>query len=92
MATLTNEELHKQIVAFMSDYSIEATPHDEGRLDEIRSVLKPGQCVYIAHPPGVPIDDIVKLAGKVQHHFMSTGNRAGLPSFRFSAFVSGSKR
>ena len=26
MATLTNEELHKQIVAFMSDYSIEATP------------------------------------------------------------------
>ena len=66
MATLTNEELHKQIVAFMSDYSIEATPHDEGRLDEIRSVLKPGQCVYVAHPPGVPIDDIVKLAGKVQ--------------------------
>ena len=66
MANLTNEELRKQIVAFMGDYSIEATPHDEGRLDEIRSVLQPGQSVYIAHPPGVPIDDIVKLAGRVQ--------------------------
>ena len=66
MATLTNEELHKQIAEFMRDYSIEATPHDEGRLDEIRGVLQPGQSVYIAHPPGVPIDDIVKLAGRVQ--------------------------
>ena len=66
MATLTNEELRKQIVAFANDYSIEITPHDEGKLDEIRSVLQPGQCVYVAHPPGVPIDDIVKLAGKVQ--------------------------
>src|SRR5881394_1184810 len=66
MATLTNEELHKQIVAFMRDYSIEATPHDAGRLEEIRGVLQPGQSVYVAHPPGVPIDDIVTLAGKLQ--------------------------
>ena len=26
----------------------------------------PGTVVYVAHPPGVPIDDIVKLAGQVQ--------------------------
>jgi methylenetetrahydrofolate reductase (NADPH) len=63
---LTNEELSKQIVAFMNDYSIEATPHDEGRLDEIRGILSAGTAVYVAHPPGVPIDDIVKLAGRLQ--------------------------
>jgi methylenetetrahydrofolate reductase (NADPH) len=62
----TNEELRKAISAFLTDYSIEATPHDEAKLDEIRSVVPPGTCVYIAHPPGVPIDDIVKLAGRVQ--------------------------
>jgi methylenetetrahydrofolate reductase (NADH) len=63
---VTNEELRKAISAFLTDYSIEATPHDEGKLDEIRSVVPPGTCVYVAHPPGVPIDDIVKLAGRVQ--------------------------
>ena len=65
MATPTNEELHKQIADFMRDYSIEATPHDEGRLDEIRSVLQPGQSVYIAHPPGVPIEDFSAMSAPV---------------------------
>jgi methylenetetrahydrofolate reductase (NADPH) len=62
----SNDELHKAIVAFMRDYSIEATPHDSGKLDEIRAVLQPNTCVYVAHPPGVPIDDIVELAGRVK--------------------------
>lgn len=66
MAMLTNDELSKQIVAFLTDYSIEITPHDEGKLDEIRGVLSPGTTVYIAHPPNSPIDDVVKTAGKVQ--------------------------
>ena len=63
---VTNEQLRKAISAFLTDYSIEATPHDEAKLDEIRNVVPAGTCVYIAHPPGVPIDDIVKLAGRVQ--------------------------
>jgi methylenetetrahydrofolate reductase (NADPH) len=63
---LSNDELHKEIVAFMRDYSIEATPHDADKLDAIREVLAPGTAVYVAHPPGVPIDDIVALAGRVQ--------------------------
>jgi methylenetetrahydrofolate reductase (NADPH) len=66
MAILTNDELSKQIVAFLTDYSIEVTPHDDGKLDQIREVLSPGTAVYVAHPPGSPIDDVVKLAGKVQ--------------------------
>jgi methylenetetrahydrofolate reductase (NADPH) len=63
---LTNDELSKAIVAFLTDYSIEITPHDEAKLDEIREVLSPGTAVYIAHPPNAPIDDVVKVAGKVQ--------------------------
>ncbi len=61
-----NEALHKQIVDYVRDYSIEITPHDTGRLDEIGAVLNPGTAVYVAHPPGVPITDIVQLAGRVQ--------------------------
>jgi methylenetetrahydrofolate reductase (NADH) len=62
----TNDELTKHIVDFVRDYSIEITPHDSGRLDEIRGVLSPGTAVYVAHPPGTPITDIVQLAGRVQ--------------------------
>ncbi len=63
---MTSEELKQQIVAFARDYSIEITPHDADKLDAIREVLAPGTVVYVAHPPGVPIDDIVTLAGRVQ--------------------------
>jgi methylenetetrahydrofolate reductase (NADPH) len=63
---MTNEELKKHISAFLRDYSIEITPHDAEKLDAIRAELNPGTCVYVAHPPGVPIDDIVTLAGRVQ--------------------------
>ena len=60
---MTNDELKKHISAFVRDYSIEITPHDTGKLDAIRAELTPGTAVYVAHPPGVPIDDIVTLAG-----------------------------
>jgi methylenetetrahydrofolate reductase (NADH) len=63
---MANEELHREIVAFARGYSIEITPHDSGKLDDIRAELAPGTPVYVAHPPGVPIDDIVELAGRVQ--------------------------
>jgi methylenetetrahydrofolate reductase (NADPH) len=63
---MTNEDLKKAIAEFMTGYSIEITPHDEGKLDEIAAVLKPGTAIYIAHPPNSPIDDVVKVAGKVQ--------------------------
>ena len=63
---MANDELKQQISAFLRDYSIEVTPHDTGKLDAIRAELAAGTCVYVAHPPGVPIDDIVTLAGQVQ--------------------------
>jgi methylenetetrahydrofolate reductase (NADPH) len=63
---MANEELHKAIAAFVRDYSIEITPHDTGKLDEIAAVVPKGTAVYVAHPPGVPIDDIVTLAARVK--------------------------
>lgn len=63
---MTNEDLKGHIAAFVRGYSIEITPHDAGKLDDIRAVLPAGTPVYVAHPPGVPIDDIVALAGRVQ--------------------------
>ena len=63
---LTHNELSKEIVAFLRDYSIEATPHDADKLESLTQVLTPGTWVYVAHPPGVPLQDIVQLAGRVQ--------------------------
>lgn len=63
---MANEDLQKEIAAFVRGYSIEITPHDTGKLDEIAAVVPKGTAVYVAHPPGVPIDDIVALAGRVQ--------------------------
>lgn len=61
-----NDQLRQAVSDFVRGYSIEITPHDEGKLDAIRAELTDGTAVYVAHPPGVPIDDIVALAGKVQ--------------------------
>ena len=63
---MANDDLKQHIAAFLRDYSIEVTPHDAEKLDAIRAELQPGTAVYVAHPPGVPIDDIVTLAGRVQ--------------------------
>jgi methylenetetrahydrofolate reductase (NADPH) len=63
---MANEDLKQHIAAFLRDYSIEVTPHDAEKLDAIRAELKENTAVYVAHPPGVPIDDIVTLAGRVQ--------------------------
>jgi methylenetetrahydrofolate reductase (NADPH) len=63
---MTNDQLKQHISAFLRDYSIEVTPHDAGKLDDIRAALADNTSVYVAHPPGVPIDDIVALAGRVQ--------------------------
>jgi methylenetetrahydrofolate reductase (NADPH) len=63
---MSNDGLKTAIAAFLRDYSIEITPHDTGKLDAIRAELADDTAVYVAHPPGVPIDDIVELAGRVQ--------------------------
>jgi methylenetetrahydrofolate reductase (NADPH) len=59
---LGGKDLVAAIQAFVVDYSIEATTHDEARFDEIAAELDAGTRVYVAHVPGTPIDDVVSLA------------------------------
>lgn len=63
---LSNDELKNHIIAFLRDFSIEATSHDADKLDSFAEVVKPGTCVYVAHLPGVPLQEIVELAGRIQ--------------------------
>ncbi len=59
---MTNDDLSQAVIRYLDGYSIEVTPHDAGRLEEIGQVVPQGTSVYVAHPPGVPIDDIVSMA------------------------------
>lgn len=59
---MTKDELSRAIIDYLSRYSIEVTPHDRKRLEEIAQVVPQGTDVYVAHPPGGPIDEIVDIA------------------------------
>jgi methylenetetrahydrofolate reductase (NADPH) len=63
---LSHEQVREEIVAFLADYSIEITPHDADKLPSIAAALRPGTSVYVANLPGVPLSDIIALAGRVK--------------------------
>ena len=64
--TVSREELKSGIASFLSGYSIETTPHDAAKAAAYNEVLRPGTPIYIAHPPGMPIDDVVAFAIQLQ--------------------------
>lgn len=61
-----DRDLKDRIVAFAGSASIEATPHDEERLPELTALLRPGTTVYVAHPPRWLLQDVVRVAVKIQ--------------------------
>jgi methylenetetrahydrofolate reductase (NADPH) len=65
-AELSRDELKSAISAFLSGYSIEATPHDAKNAAEFPSALKPGTTIYVAHPPGIAIDAVVEFSGQLK--------------------------
>jgi len=58
----SNSELKQAIQDYLDGYSIEATPHDEKNLEEFSRVLRPGTRVYVAHLPGLSIDDVANFS------------------------------
>jgi methylenetetrahydrofolate reductase (NADPH) len=68
---VVGDGLKQEIMDFLEGYSIETTPHDEKNFDEIIGVLPIGTRVYVAHPPGSPIDDVVKLSIRMKQHEMN---------------------
>jgi methylenetetrahydrofolate reductase (NADPH) len=63
---MSPDELRSEIISFLDGYSIEATPHDEAKFDSFPGTLREGASVYMAHPPGVPLEDIVRLTLRVE--------------------------
>lgn len=59
------DELKLAIQNFLDGYSIEASPFDADKLDELAEVLKPGTSVYVAHLPGTPLSEVIDFAAKI---------------------------
>lgn len=59
---MSPDELKSAIVSYLDGYSIEATPHDEKNFDSFPETLPAGTSVYMANLPGVPLDEVVRLA------------------------------
>lgn len=62
----STDDLKQAIVSFLSGYSIEATPHDEDKLDEFKETIPQGTSVYCAWLPGFSLDDVARVCVKLQ--------------------------
>ncbi len=62
----TSAPLKARIVEFARNTSTEISPHDEGLISELATVLPPGTTVYVAHTPKASLSDVVRIASTVQ--------------------------
>jgi methylenetetrahydrofolate reductase (NADPH) len=65
-AELEGAELKRRIIEFARDTSTEISPHDEGLVPELATILPPGTTVYVAHTPKAAVDDVVRVAATVR--------------------------
>ena len=65
-ANRLGELLREAVIAFLDDFSIEATPHGLSELDRYPQSLSPGTTVYVAHPPNATIDQVISLAVRLE--------------------------
>ncbi|HEX4023342.1 MAG TPA: hypothetical protein VHX52_01360 [Steroidobacteraceae bacterium] len=63
---LCAEELKRGIVEFVRTASTEISTHDEGNLPALFRELAAGTTVYVAHTPKATLDEVVRVALKVQ--------------------------
>lgn len=59
-------EIKRAVVAFARDASTEISVHDERLLQALAQRLPAGTPVYIAHTPKASVDDVMRVAIKVQ--------------------------
>lgn len=60
------EELRQRIIEFAQGASMEISTPDEETIPQLAQTLPPGSTVYIAHTPKATLDDVVRVAIKVQ--------------------------
>jgi methylenetetrahydrofolate reductase (NADPH) len=58
-------KLGHEIISFLENCSIEATPHERDRVEKFPTYLDVGSTVYVAHPPKLSIDDVVDMAKRL---------------------------
>jgi methylenetetrahydrofolate reductase (NADPH) len=63
---LSGDELKRSIVEFVRTASTEISTHDEGNLPALFRELAPGTTVYVAHTPKASLDEVVRIALRVQ--------------------------
>jgi methylenetetrahydrofolate reductase (NADPH) len=63
---LSDDELKRGIVEFTRGASTEISTHDEELLAALANKLPAGITVYIAHSPNASLDDVVRVATKVE--------------------------
>jgi methylenetetrahydrofolate reductase (NADPH) len=63
---LTGDELKRRIVQFTSGASTEISTHDEEQLATLAAEWPAGTTVYVAHTPKATLEQVVRVAVKVQ--------------------------
>jgi len=58
--------MNTPVVDFVRQASTEISTHDEDLLPALANKLPPGMAVYVAHTPKATLDDVVRVALKVQ--------------------------
>ena len=61
-----NGDIRSAILSFLDNFSIEVTPHTIVEIDSYPEYLSPGTTIYVAHPPKILLDDIVKMATRLR--------------------------
>lgn len=63
---LNGSELKARVVDFAKRASVEITTHEEGSVPELLEGLAFGTTIYVAHTPGATLDQVVRVARKVE--------------------------
>ncbi|MGH8208321.1 MAG: methylenetetrahydrofolate reductase [Steroidobacteraceae bacterium] len=63
---LTGDELKRSIIEFVRGASTEISTHDEELLPAIANKLPAGTTLYVAHPPKASLEDVIRVALKVE--------------------------
>ena len=60
------DDERKEIAEFLSDFSIEVTPKAAAKIEDFRSMLRPGASVYITFLAGSDFNDTIALAERLR--------------------------
>jgi len=71
-APLSGPELKSRVLRFARGMSTEISPHDEDLIPALANRLPAGTTVYVAHTPKATVEDVVRIAVKIE----SSGLRA----------------